>query len=178
MTAPFPLATAFSLTPPLPSTPTLPLHASKKKTTIEEEQEDENDEVTELTKNAKLTIVAPAPAELAEAQRKWDEDKDHEYDVSEKLTTVESRFQALQSMGVDIQPAAVEHITRLVREAKLAREQAKAKQAVASEKEAKREAERRAALEETQKLEEKTKARRRASDQADKFLRNMMSNKS
>jgi hypothetical protein len=133
--------------------------------------------VIELTKNATLSTVAPAPAEIAEAQRKWDAVEDHDYDIALKLTSVESRFEALQSLGVDIQPAAVEHIIRLVREAKLVRQRNKAREAAIAQKEAKLKAEREAAAAESQKREEKSEAKRRASDQANKFLRNMMTNK-
>lgn len=147
----------------------------EKITAIEQEQEDEASEVKELMKGATLKRVKVAPVELAEAERKWDADASHTYELTTNLTTVESRFEALQSMGVDIQLAAVEHITRLVREAKLGRAKKEEEAAEIAAREAEAVAKAEEAIVASQRQEEKSKARRRASDQANKYLRKLSS---
>ncbi|EDQ87186.1 uncharacterized protein MONBRDRAFT_38140 [Monosiga brevicollis MX1] len=134
------------------------------------EAEEEKKEIEQLFQGAQPRIVVVNPTEIKQAEAEWKADT---YDVSYSMTSVESKFESLQSMGVNIQKAAIEQIANLVRQAKELR--IRQREAVEAEARAKKEAiakaEREAA--EHQKAQEKAEAKNKAQSRATRYLRKM-----
>jgi septum formation inhibitor MinC len=119
--------------------------------------------------NARVTVMEDDDVKSAEAQ--WQPQGD--YDVQFSMTTVESRFEALHSLGVNIEKAAVEQVVQLVKQAKASREAQRTAQAQATmaEEQAKAEEERRRAA--SAKEAAKQAAKAEVTSKAQRYMRKM-----
>ena len=119
--------------------------------------------------DARVTVMEDDDVKHAEAE--WQ--PQGAYDVLYSMTSVESRFEALQSLGVNIEKAAVAQVVQLVKEAKARREAQRAAQTQAAVAAEEAQAEEQRHQEEQAKQAAKQAAKDEVASKARRYMRKM-----
>eukprot|EP00730_Choanoeca_flexa_P003553 TRINITY_DN11441_c0_g1_i1.p1 TRINITY_DN11441_c0_g1~~TRINITY_DN11441_c0_g1_i1.p1 ORF type:complete len:461 (+),score=138.90 TRINITY_DN11441_c0_g1_i1:77-1459(+) len=147
--------------------------AEEERRKLEQEKAEEEAEAKQVLqgKEIRARVVEVPDEEFKQAEAEWRPQA--AYDVERSMSGVESTYEALHALGVDVEKAAVEHVINLVRQAKQRRQAQKAAEEEAKRKE--EEAKVKAELEKERQAKEAAKqaVKNQASSKAERFMRKL-----